>query len=62
MKIVGQSVRADRHRLPEPLAGLVDSLRRDPEWLRDTQAQDAVVNALDRLLDNRYYLIRNATI
>jgi hypothetical protein len=62
MKVLGQSVRADKHRLPEPLGGLVDTLRHDPEWLRDTQAQDVVVNALNRMLDNRYYLIRNATI
>jgi hypothetical protein len=61
MKVLGQSARADKGRLPEPLASLVDTLRRDPEWLKDVQAQDIVVHALNKLLDNHYFLIRNAT-
>jgi hypothetical protein len=62
MKVVGESAQADKSRLPEPLARLVETLKYDREWLKDTRAQEIVVGALNKLLDNHYVLIRNATL
>lgn len=60
MKIIGESLRKENKHFPESIRRMMDSVTSDPEWIREMDAQEMVVRMLQRVLDNRYLLIRNA--
>jgi hypothetical protein len=62
MKIIGESLRKENKHLPESVRRKMDSLTSDPEWIREMDAQELVIKTLQRALDNRYLLIRNAKL
>jgi len=59
MKIVGDSVLGSKSQSHAPI---LTTLKRDQSWMRDLKAQDKAIAMLERSLDNRYYLIRNANL
>jgi hypothetical protein len=62
MKIIGEDPQARKKNLSNPIDRAIKTLLRDPEQIREMQAQEAAITALEKMLDNRYFVIRNAEI
>lgn len=41
---------------------MISSLRLGKEWTQDMKAQDNVISSLEKLLDNRYVMLRNVSL
>lgn len=58
MKVIGGSARNQTHSMPAILSGVMDRLGQ-PVDQKELRAQEALIATLQRLLDNRYILLRN---
>jgi len=62
MKVLESQTKPKQSGLPDPLNKLVSSLKLGGESAKDVKAQDIVIAALDKILDNRFTLLRNITL
>jgi len=62
MKVIDCSSTEDRMRPSNPVNRWLLKLRFGSTWLRDMESQEAVITSLQKLLDNKYYMLRNVQL
>jgi len=61
MKIIDSTSQDPKSQTPSMLSGMIDSIRLGRTSL-DIQSQEAVINALEKVLDHRYIMLRNVAL
>lgn len=62
MKVIDNSAADEKSGTSGPLGGVINTFKLGRVWSQDMQAQEGVITALERLLDNRYTLLRNVSL
>jgi hypothetical protein len=62
MKIIENNSQSQKSQPSNPLGGVIGSLRLGRATPQEMQAQQAVISVLEKVLDNRYFLLRNLSL
>jgi hypothetical protein len=62
MKVIDNSAADEKSGTSGPLGGVMNTFKLGRVWSQDMQAQEGIITALERLLDNRYTLLRNVSL
>lgn len=61
MKVIDSTSQASKSQTPSMLSGMIESIKLGRTSL-DIQSQEAVIAALEKVLDNRYFMLRSVVL